>query len=144
MMSSSMATTPTNIIIDSNVFIASNWIQDPNHDNSLKILRKISSHNQIVIVNNYIISEVATVLLLRTKDVDRAAFVAKSMYQNKRTRKLYQLTKDNQLEILEIFASQQSPKLSFTDCSILWQAKKHNANIATFDKHLLKVHQSMK
>ena len=132
------------IIVDSNIFIALNWAEDPNHLKALEHINQIEKLNLKIIINNHIIAETATVLMIRTKNIELASKVTKDLLSNPPNLKLEQITKPLQLEVLKIFQSQSRPHLSFTDATLLLQAKIHKSPLLTLDQNLKKTARKQK
>lgn len=127
------------ILVDANVFVALYHPLDPHHLRALKILNEFKDLRIFYITNNYIISEAATVILLRSKNVTLASsFVEESLERKMGWFKIFQVNKTFQIEAYSIFKKQEKHRgefLSFADCTLLAQAKRQKIkSIFTFDK----------
>lgn len=137
-------------LLDANVFISRFLAKSSTHHKSKKLLKAIDQH--ILTTNPLIISEVATVLLLQTGEIEFVSQIIHDLFIG--TQPLIQVTSwetDLQQETFDIFNQQTQDKLSFADCSLLAQAtiiKKQNKKsgvggqsrqpiIASFDQDLL-------
>lgn len=126
------------ILIDANVLIAANYPLDSLHASSIKLLESIVEN--IVIVNYLIISEIATVLLLRSKNISFVSKLIEKILRGKNVSLgITVISSKIFSQILEVFSHQKSHKLSIPDCSIIAQARLEKIDtIATFDKDLRK------
>jgi len=126
-------------LVDANVFISLNWQIDSNNQIATQIYRKLQSQGFSTITNNYLISEVITVLLIKLKNVKKVTSIAKSFYFPNKYLKVQQINKKMQLQSLKIFSQQLRPKLSFPDCTLITQALDQKiTTIFTFDQNLKK------
>ncbi len=124
-------------LVDANAYIALNWEKDPNHLKSSLVFKKLKDNKYLFVTNNYLVSEVANVLLMRLKDAPLVAAITKVFYFPPYNLKMTQVSKKLQLKSLEIFASQKKPQLSFPDCTLIAQALEQKIKtIFTFDKNL--------
>ena len=124
------------VLIDANVFIALNWPKDSCHIQAKKILKNIEKKYQLL-TNNYLVAETLTVLLLKTKDVEKTSILANGFYYHSEPFKMLQAPKSLQFKTLKIFSKQQKPLLSFADCTLIAQAIDQNIKtIFTFDKNI--------
>jgi len=127
------------IVIDSCVFVAAALKKDSQHQVAVKLLNKFKSENKWV--NPLIVSEVATILLLKTKQTQFVSTMLDDLFfSNSAFIKIEKLTKKLWLDSYDIFCHQNSHKLSFADCSLLAQAKvdQQEVEILTLDEDLLK------
>ncbi|MFH2061686.1 MAG: type II toxin-antitoxin system VapC family toxin [Candidatus Beckwithbacteria bacterium] len=132
-------------LVDANIFIALNWKQDPQHQKAGQLLSNYFTGNSIFFINNYIVSEILTVLLLRLKNPTKTANLGLALYGSFPNLKVTQITKSLQLKSLKIFSRQHKHHLSFPDCTLLAQAQHLKIkNILTFDKNLQKVAKKLK
>lgn len=126
-------------LIDANVFIALNWQDDQHAQTATDIFQKLQNQGFIAITNNYLVSEVITVLLLKLKNVNRVTAIAKSFYFPNQYLKVNQIKKKMQLQSLKIFSEQLKPKFSFPDCTLIAQALTQKIRtIFTFDENIRK------
>lgn len=126
-------------LVDANSFIALAWKKDPNHLKSANLFNQMKVENYLFVTNNYLVSEVATVLLMRFKNPALVVVLTKVFYFPPPNLKMIQISKQLQLKALEIFSKQEKPKLSFPDCTLIAQAlEKKIKTIFTFDKNIRK------
>ena len=125
------------VIADANAFIALNWQQDPNHLKAKKVFEKLKSDHYLIWTNNYLVAEVITVLMQKLKKVDNVAKVGNQFYSPSAYLKTFQVNLKNQKESLKLFSTQEKPKLSFPDCTLITQAIKQKiSTIFTFDQDI--------
>ena len=126
------------ILIDANVFIALNFPLDSCHQKAKKLFDKIKNSYQLV-TNNYLVSEALTVLLIKTKNIQKTKTLAFRFYHQPDPFLMIQINKKLQLKTLEIFSNQKKPKLSFPDCTLVAQALDQKiTTIFTFDRNVKK------
>lgn len=142
------------IFIDSNIIIAAFNKEDNSHDRAIGLLEKIKNNPKVI--NYLIFNEIATVLLLRTKDIDFVGQLTKHFLSKEMNDfKIVNLTKELMRKTNDVFINQNGSSLSFADCSLIAQAElrmssipkestqKSMSKIATFDKDLKKAYGSM-
>ncbi len=115
-------------LIDTSVFVAYFNDDDDLHERALKRDYKHSSTNQLVFC------EVANVLEKRIPDKKIVMDCLKQLLEKVR---LVALPEEELNETVREF-SKHYGKLSFTDCSLLVQAKNLKAELITFDEKLAK------
>jgi len=126
-------------LVDANAYIALNWENDLNHRQSALVFKSLRKQKYLFLINNYLVSEVATVLLLKLKDVSLVTAVIKVFYSPPANLKMIQVDKKMQLGALKIFSRQTRPKLSFPDCTLITQALVYKIKtIFTFDRNIRK------
>lgn len=124
------------VLIDANVFIALNWPKDSCHKQAKKLLKNIEEKYELL-TNNYLVAETLTVLLLKTKSIEKTSILANGFYHYSEPFKMLQVSKSLQLKALKIFSKQQKPLLSFPDCTLIAQAIDQNIKtIFTFDQNI--------
>jgi len=122
------------IILDSNVLISAFNSKDSRHDLAIKLLNGIVDEE--IWINQFILVEFSTVLLLRTKDLKLSEEVTRSLRSIDNVMESH-FNGEEFGKILSFFYQQSSAKLSVPDCSLLYQAKKNRSGVlATFDKDL--------
>ena len=127
------------ILVDTNAFVSFYWENDPNHKIADKIFTKYSSHNSIFYTNNYLVSEILTVLLFKTKAVKKVVKLGENFYFAKSNVKVVQVPISWQKKALKIFSQQSKPNLSFPDCALIVQSISQKIKtIFTFDKNIRK------
>ena len=125
------------IFLDSSFIIACKVADDQNHEKSIKHLHNFIKNNEEVIISDYIFDEVLTVLFLKTKDLDIAIDAGSTL---KSSARLLNMDSSAFNKAWDIFKSQTSTKLSFTDCSSLALMKKEGIRkLATFDDDFRKI-----
>jgi len=124
------------ILIDANVFIALNFPQDSCHQKAKELFDEIKNSYQLL-TNNYLVSEALTILLMKTKNIQKIGILACRFYHQAEPFIMAQVDKKLQLEALEIFSTQEKPKLSFPDCTLIAQALEQKiTTIFTFDRNI--------
>lgn len=125
-------------LLDANILVASLNPNDSLHQPVLKFLKSIDTEKKIV--NSFILSEIASILLIRTKNLALAKNFIKKLTSKQINQLQHQLINQKIFEqTIEIFAQQQKNKLSFADCSLIAHAQtKQITNIVTLDKDLRK------
>lgn len=126
-------------IVDTSVHISALLNEDSQHKSAIDLLKKCDLG--VKFVNPLIVSEVATVLLIKTK---KLKFVRKSLenlfFSKSAPIKVQPITDSLWQASYEVFINQQSNKLSLADCSLIAQAKfdEQKSAIVTLDKQLSK------
>ncbi len=120
------------MIIDTSVFIAAYDERDPKRLDALEIIKRAEQSK--IFISDYIINETATVAL-RKIGLEKAGKIINTLINNEKIIVGYTTEKDFN-EILDIFKN-QSDKLSFVDCSIVWMSRTLGLEVASFDKNLL-------
>ena len=129
------------IIIDANFFISLFSPHDSNHKKAEVIFSDINNKTVSLYTNNYLVAEVYTVLLLRTKHLE-SVHAAHNEVLGHSTYPLtiHHIGKEEDKAIYDVFSTQNKYKggfLSYADCSLVVQARKqHIKTILTFDTTL--------
>ena len=116
-------------IIDSSIFVAFYYEGDQNHTKALEIIKNILG--KTLIVHPYVISEVATVLTYKVSKKVAEVFLSDVIGVDD----VFIPNPDVLLES-EFFLFQKK-KISFTDSTLVYLAKKLNAKLVTFDKQMI-------
>ena len=119
------------IILDSNIWISYLDKNDNQHKKAEKIFRKT---NAVIIVPEYVIIEVCTVLLKKTNKETANGFI-KIVFDNQNTEILF-FNEIIFLSFVNNFENVCNKKLSFIDIALLHLSKSYQ--IITFDKDLEK------
>jgi len=119
------------IILDSNVWVSYLDKDDSQHKKAKKIFREISD---IVVVPEYVIIEVCTVLLKKTCKETANNFI-KIAFNNQNTEVLF-FGEFIFNRFINNFKDIKNKKLSFIDTSLLYLSKSYQ--VVTFDKDLEK------
>ena len=122
------------IFLDASFIVAYVNAKDQNHKKAVEIAKAIDSgmHGPQV-VSEYILDEVMTVLLARTKDYELTVATGRTL------RKYIFIRSDEELleRTWEVFSMQNKPYISFTDCSTIAICENTRiAKLATFDNGL--------
>ena len=122
------------IFLDASFIIAYVNTKDQNHWRAVEIASAIDSgmHGPQV-VSEYILDEVMTVLLARTKNYELTASTGRTL------RRYIFIRSDEELleKTWQIFSTQRKPYISFTDCNTLAVCENARiAKLATFDENL--------
>ena len=122
------------IFLDASFIVAYANADDQQHKRAVELAKEIESgmHGERT-VSEYILDEVTTVLLSRTKNHSIAVSTGKEM------RNLFFIRQDYALleKTWEIFSAQKEPYISFTDCNTIAICEREGiAKLATFDAKL--------
>ncbi|EQD65528.1 PilT protein domain protein [mine drainage metagenome] len=122
------------IFLDASFIVSYVNSKDQNHKRALELAREIDSGNHgPQVISDYILDEVLNVILERTKDFELAVSTGKIL------RRYTFIQTDMMLfeRTWEIFLTQKSPYLSFTDCNTLAVCEREGiTKLATFDRKL--------
>lgn len=126
-------------LVDANAYIGLNWENDSHHRQSALVFKFLRKQKYLFLTNNYLVSEIATVLLLKLKDISLVTAITKVFYSPPANLKMIQVDQKMQRQALKIFSEQLKPNLSFPDCTLIAQALAQKIrNIFTFDKNIRK------
>lgn len=127
------------VILDSNVLIAFFNAHDSLHEKSATLIKQTSSYKKVI--TDLVFAEIGTVLLMKTKQTQLIGDLLRDILTGKAERiQVAIATKQFLIQTLQVFSQQQSPHLSFEDCSIIALARSLKIKkIATFDKALRKM-----
>lgn len=130
----------TEIIIDSNVYIAAFLTNDSRHEHAFSLLKTIKSYKHVI--NMFIAAEIYTIVLLKTKDAQYTTQIFRAFNLDSAGlfhREIFPITKKFFMETMSVFRELKSPNISFQDCSLIALARlKKLKTIASFDKDLRK------
>lgn len=115
-------------LLDTSVIVAAYIAQDTGHKRAIKLLSNCGDN---VLINQFILAEVSTVLLYKTKQLTLVREVTQ-LYQPLvwHHPKLFSIS-------MEIFLQQRSGQLSVADCSLLAQQQlTTQSSIITLDQRL--------
>lgn len=122
------------IFLDASFVVAYVNSKDQHHERAVEIARDIDAvlHGPQV-VSEYILDEVMTVLLARTKDYGLTVSTGRTL-----RRYIFIQSDETLLEkTWQIFSAQKEPYISFTDCSTVAICENERiAKLATFDEKL--------
>jgi len=116
-------------IIDSSIFVAFYYEGDQNHKNALEIIKTISG--KTLIIHPYVISEVVTVLTYKVSKEVAEVFLSDVIGVDD-----VFIPNPDVLSESEFFIFQKK-KISFTDSTLVYLAKKLNVKLVTFDKQMI-------
>ena len=123
------------IFLDTSCIVAYFNEGDDFHLRALKIIKDIDNEKYgVKVINDYIFSEFATVMMLKTKNMKTV-----KQYGEKLLSAITLLKTDENTfnESWRMFKSQPKPALSFADCSAIATCKINGINyLATFDARL--------
>lgn len=126
------------IIVDSNLFVALVVTRDSLSEKADKLLRKIISNKNKIVINQYIRLEALTVSTVREKNIRPAELLIRKFFSNQKRIKIFQFPQSWEKDTTDLFLNQQKYKgelLSYVDCSLIVQARKQGiSTICTFDK----------
>jgi len=125
-------------ILDASFFIGLMNPLDPHYQKATSLFFDITTSQSMMITNQYIVQESHTVLLYRTKEPAVLTDFQKFLTQTPNFISVERLSETDEDEVLKLFIHQPKTKygwLSFWDCSVLYQARKENAEgMVTFDE----------
>ncbi len=127
------------IVLDTSLVVAYFNNRDDNHTKAEKIIEDVISgrYGRTAYITDYIFDEVATVSLIRLKNLDRVAKIGKTLLK---ATSIIEIDKDCFDEAWDIFCAQKNTHLSFTDCTIISAMQKNSIeNLATFDKDFARI-----
>lgn len=121
------------IILDSCVFIALYNENDEFHNEAISIFEFYKDN--IILVSNYVIQEVTTVLTYKFWKQKADLFIDDIMNSNN-----ILILQSDTFEEMKFFKTINS-KMSFTDISLLYLSIKQDSLLITFDKQLLNLYK---
>jgi uncharacterized protein len=122
------------IFIDTGAFLSRFIVNDTYHKKSLNLWKKIESKKIICYTSNFIIDELATLLLRRT-GADFCYDKINRIYESPQFN-ILRPTKENEFNALELLKKYSDQEISFTDCISFDIIKSNRIPKAfTFDKH---------
>lgn len=127
------------VFVDSNVFIGIFNADDALHDKAVKLWNNLAEKQYSIVVSNFILSEVITVLSQRIGKKEAIEFATR-MYHNENN-EVEIIWSNEQLELraLEYLRRIPSKNVSFADATILAVLETHQiSSLATFDAILRK------
>jgi hypothetical protein len=122
------------IFLDASFIVAYVNAKDQNHRRAVEMAKEVDSgiHGPQV-VSEYILDEVVTVLLARTKNYELTVSTGRTL------RRYIFIKSDEALleKTWQIFSAQKEPYISFTDCNTIAICEREGiAKLATFDEKL--------
>jgi predicted nucleic acid-binding protein len=125
------------VIIDSNVWIGFRNNTDSLHTSAIEVMKKIEKEKTKIIITNFIIQEVFTILSL--KSGQQYAIQCYDFLNDHEMIDDIDMNKDWMLAITHFIKNNQfSSQLSMTDISILYVAKTFGLDIISFDTALMR------
>lgn len=115
-------------ILDSNIFIALYFKSDTLHQDAIELMKSLNDCE--IFVPYCVIQEVTTILTYRLGKKTADNFIDDISNANNC------FLIDNNIYEEMIFFRKTNKKLSFTDLSLIFLAKKYKASLITFDKQL--------
>lgn len=119
-------------ILDADVWIAFLNTDDSQHAKAQKLFRHLDAEGVAIIVPEYVVLEVVTVLR-RTADAEVATLFMKTISENERVR-LLPVDLSLFKTVCAVVYSGELPKLSFTDLALLTLSR--TERVYTFDRAL--------
>ena len=118
------------LILDSCVFIAYFRIEEESHKKAKKIIKE-SEH---IIINDYVLSEIYTVLMLR-ESYEIAQKALNWIISNPKIT-IERLT-NNEIKEVVTFLNTKQTSLSFVDVSLIVMQKNKKKKLVSFDKEIV-------
>ncbi|MBS7610322.1 type II toxin-antitoxin system VapC family toxin [Candidatus Bathyarchaeota archaeon] len=126
------------ILLDSSVIVAYSNEADENHEKALQVVKDLDRGKYgTPVITDYIFDEVVTVMLIRTKNLEKASELGGTLLNSTLLLRI-----DEHLFSLawSIFKEQRKPTFSFTDCTSIAVCRANGiSNIATFDEDFQKL-----
>ena len=123
------------VFVDSNVFIGILNTRDALHKKALRVWETLRKKQYRIVVSNFVISEVITVLSQRASKQDALEFAYSIYFDDKHEIELVHLDENLEFRTLEHFKAQTSKNVSFVDASNLAIMEAYKIKkIASFDK----------
>jgi len=128
------------ILLDSSLIVAYSNEADENHDKALKVVEDIDRGRYgSPVITDYIFDEVITVMLFKTRSLRRTVELGGTLLN---ANLLVRIEEDLFNLAWKIFADQQKPSFSFTDCTSIAACRANGiSDIATFDEDFRKLEQ---
>ena len=125
------------IFLDSSLLVAYAVSGDSNHVNAVRVVdRIVSGEFGKAVTSDYVFDETVTVILARTKSVQKASETGKLIMESLELWRVDQSTFDY---AWQIFRNQKTTRFSFTDCTIISQLEMNGIdNLGTFDREFEK------
>jgi len=124
------------IILDSSFLVS--FFREGDQNNSEAMRLSMENANEAMLLSDAVLFETLTILAY--KDGTQKAKDAYSQLLGNRHIQTYYFADGEKQEILEMFFSQKG-KMSTTDISVLYLAKKCSARILAFDEQINKAHE---
>ncbi len=122
------------IFIDTGAFLSRFIVNDTYHKKSLLLWKKIEAKKIICYTSNFILDELATLLIRRT-GADFCYEKMNRIYESP-IFIILRPTKENEMNALELIKKYADQEISFTDCISFELIKSNRIQKAfTFDKH---------
>lgn len=122
------------IVLDTSILISLLNEKDIHHNAAVELFKELEKKDEGLAISNYIINEAVTVML-RRRGLEMAKLLNDFLLNYKKL-EVFHIDEKGFSEILDIF-NKQSDHLSFTDCTIVWMAKKQGFTVKSFDDNLL-------
>ena len=122
------------ILLDTSVIISFFNEEDVLHGKAVEKFAEFEKEGRNLAVSSYILNEAATIML-RKGGLERAKKMLDFLVDYERL-EVFHVDGEGFFEVVAAFKAQDDG-LSFVDCSIVWMAKAHAFEVATFDKNLL-------
>ncbi len=138
-----------NILLDASFLIALVFYQDTHYQQATMLFNNALRDKPIFITNNYLFSEAMTMTLIRSKQIKYCNALKEQTFNGINTIfKMYYIDNLFNEEIDRLFLNQQKYKsefLSFSDCSLIVQARKQKIKtIFTFDSTFKQFHREFR
>jgi len=131
------------ILLDSSLIVAYLNEADVNHVKALKVIEDVDKDRYgTPVITDYVFDEVITVMLVKTKDVQRVTEIGEKLLS---ANMLLKIDGETFNQAWNIFKNQRGPHFSFTDCTSLAACRASGvSNIATFDEDFGEVEELRK
>lgn len=133
-----MAYPDERVIVDANIWVAYFDRNDTLSDHALSLLKDIFNQNTRIVVTDFVIQEVMTVLLYKNKH--HAAELFFQFVDDEVSIEIFHCDR-TLLHQTILFAAKKiwKPKCSFTDWSLAFLSHHFNMKLLSFDKQLLRI-----
>ncbi len=127
------------ILLDADFLVALAYPADKHNEKAKNILFSACAEKPLFFTNQYLISETLTVVLIRSKMISLVKeFKNELLEKYQKIIRIKYIGKEWEKDIYDLFINQSIFKgdfLSFSDCSLIVQARKQNIKtIFTFDR----------
>lgn len=128
---------PLHVIVDTNVLVALYNTKDSQHKKALKVFDTLSDLKARLVVSNYILLEIYTILSQRAGKKQALEFGG--LVRKKKPFIVKRIAKAADEGTWRIFEKVRNKNISFVDCSIMFLALEGNYEIVTFDEKIVKL-----
>lgn len=131
------------VTVDTSFLVSFLLKSDVFHNKSIELFEKLLEENEIIVVNNFVISELITLANIKYSDYKQSFTLFIKEFLN--TNKFYFVHYIDQSEFASILDISLSNDISFTDNSVILTSLKYkNPQLISYDKNQLKIFEQYK